>query len=171
MTRGSGQSKFRLKLLGKQWYNRVDDGPGTVFGHNQEAFVMTGFQWLEEYLGDMPGVTKDYKLEWGWDRYMVGGKLFAATCRPSGKYAAEYAGHPLLTLKCDPLESEALRSRYPDILPGFYTDKRTWISVRLDGTVPEEMVRHLSDASYRLVFSKLTKKLQREISGRDTAGN
>ena len=127
------------------------------------VFVMGDTGWLHAYLFDKPGVTKDYKVEWGWDRYMVGGKLFAATCCPGEKYAAEYATHPLLTLKCDPLESELLRGQDPDSLPGFYADKRTWSSVRLDGEVPEDMLRRLCDASYALVFSKLTKKLQREI--------
>lgn len=121
--------------------------------------------WLDAYLLEKNGATKDYKIEWGWDRYMVGGKLFAATCRPGEKYASEYAGHPLLSLKCDPVEAEALRKQYPDILPGFYTDKRLWISIRLDGAVSDDLIRHLCDASYRLIFQKLTKKLQREIMG------
>ena len=50
-------------------------------------------------------------------------------------------------------------------LPGFYADKRHWISVDLDGDVPEELLRELCDHSYNLVFAKLTKKLQREIAG------
>lgn len=125
---------------------------------------MNTADWLDAYLLDKQGATKDYKVEWGWDRYMVGGKMFAAICCPSEKHAAEYANHPLLSLKCDPLESELLRKQYGDILPGFYSDKRTWISARLDGAVPDELLRHLCDNSYRLVFSKLTKKAQREIT-------
>ena len=35
--------------------------------------------WLEQYLLAFPGAEHDYKVEWGWDRYMVRGKLFAAT--------------------------------------------------------------------------------------------
>ena len=36
------------------------------------------YEWLEEYLHALPGVEKDYKIEWKWDRYMIRGKLFAA---------------------------------------------------------------------------------------------
>ena len=97
--------------------------------------------WLDGALKAHPGVTKDYKAEWGWERYMVGGKMFAATCCPGPEHALPYAGHPLLNLKCDPLESELLRAQYPDILPGFYSDKRNWISIRLDGGVPQPDVR------------------------------
>ena len=119
--------------------------------------------WLDEYLLQKPGAVKDYKAEWGWDRYMVGGKMYAATCRPGPEHAAAYAGHPLLSLKCDPLESELLRAQQPDILPGFYADKRCWISIRLDGTVDRSLILRLCDASYGLVFAKLTRRAQREI--------
>ena len=41
---------------------------------------MNNYAWLDAYLRAKPGVTRDFKLEWGWDRYMAGGKLFAAAC-------------------------------------------------------------------------------------------
>lgn len=43
--------------------------------------------WLEKYLLEKAGVSSDYKIEWGWQRYMVGGKLFGAVMHPSDKYA------------------------------------------------------------------------------------
>lgn len=58
-----------------------------------------------------------------------------------------------------------MRAEYPDIVPGFYMDKRHWISVFLDGAVPEEVLRDLCDRSHQMVFSKLTKKKQRELLG------
>lgn len=123
---------------------------------------MNNYEWLDSYLQAQKGCVKDYKVEWGWHRYLVGGKMFAAVCQPEPKYQG-YGGRELVTLKCDPLFSELLRSQYPDILPGFYTDKRTWVSVFLDGAVPEDLLRELCSRSYALVFGKLTKKLQREI--------
>lgn len=89
-------------------------------------------------------------------------KLFAAVCMPGAEHPT-YGGHPLVNLKCDPRLAEALRAEYPDILPGFYTDKRSWIAVLLDGTVPEEVLRDLCDRSYRLVVEKLPKYVQREL--------
>lgn len=124
---------------------------------------MPDTKWIDCYLFEKVGTEKDFKEEWQWERYMVGGRLYAAMCCPSGKHAAEYANHPLLTLKCDPIESGFLREKYPDILTGFYMDKRNWISIRLDGAVSKEIQQHLCDVSYELVFSKLTKKMQREI--------
>lgn len=96
------------------------------------------------------GCTKDYKEEWEWHRYLVGGKMFAALLRPSDKY--------------DPLMTDVLRENHSEILPGFYIDKRNWNSIDLGGDLPEDMIKQMIDESYRLVFGKLTKKLQKEIS-------
>ncbi|MEG0825321.1 MAG: MmcQ/YjbR family DNA-binding protein [Oscillospiraceae bacterium] len=123
---------------------------------------MNIYPWLDDYLQSKPGVTKDYKIEWEWLRYQVGGKLFAATCQPGESYKG-YDCRELVSLKCEPLLAEALRAEYPDIIPGFYMDKRNWNSIFLDGAVPEDVLRDLCDRSYELVFSKLTKKLQAEI--------
>lgn len=119
-------------------------------------------EWLDQYLRAKPGAEHDYKLEWQWDRYMVRGKLFAALCTPDLKYQI-YGGHPLINLKCDPRRAELYRAEFSDILPGFYCDKRNWISVFLDGSVPDAVVRELCDHSYDLVVSKLPQYIQREL--------
>lgn len=127
---------------------------------------MNNYLWLQEYLMAKKGVVSDYKAEWGWQRYTVGGKMFAATCKPGPEHR-DYAERELVSLKCDPMLSELIRGQHRDILPGFYMDKRNWVSVFLDGETPDELLRSLCDESYRMVFGKLTKKLQREIE--DTA--
>jgi predicted DNA-binding protein (MmcQ/YjbR family) len=124
---------------------------------------MEQYQWLDAYLLAKPGAAKDYKAEWDWQRYMVGGKLFSALMRPSDKYDPAYAEKDIINLKCDPMLAEVLRVRYPGVLPGFYSDKRTWNSVILNGNIPEDELKQMIDLSYRLVFEKLTKKLQKEI--------
>ena len=75
-----------------------------------------------------------------------------------------YGGRRLLTLRCDPQLAELLRAEFPAILPGFYTDKRTWISVDLDGGVPEDVLRDLCAAAHRIVFSKLPRYRRRELA-------
>ena len=122
------------------------------------------YEWLDEYLLSLPGAEKDYKPEWSWFRYMVRGKLFAAVCSPGPEHRT-YGGHDLVNLKCDPAETELLRARYPDILPGFYTDKRNWIACFLDGGLPDEVLRDLCSGSHRLILEKLPKYVQRELLG------
>lgn len=120
------------------------------------------YDWLDAYLLSLPGAEKDYKPEWQWFRYTVRGKLFAAVCSPGPEHRT-YGGHDLVNLKCEPAESELLRAQYPEILPGFYTDKRTWIAALLDGDLPDEVLRQLCADSHRLVLAKLPKYVQRDI--------
>ena len=123
---------------------------------------MNRYEWLDGYLRAKAGAEKDYKEEWGWFRYRVDGKQFAATCRPDPKYKP-HDGREMVLLKCDPRLAEAYRETYPDVVPGFYSDKRTWNSVYLDGAVPDEVLKQMCDHSYELVFAKLTKARQREL--------
>lgn len=112
-----------------------------------------------------PGAVRDYKAEWNWDRYLVGGKMFAALLTTAGDCAPEYQNHPMLTLKVSPEEGDFYRRQYPDILPGYYMNKQHWISICLDGTMPEAEILQLCRRSYQLIFTKLSKKLQKEITG------
>lgn len=127
---------------------------------------MNKYDWLDEYLLSMPGAIKDYKPEWQWFRYLVGGKMFAATCQPGPEHKT-YDCREMLSLKCEPLLAEAFRSEYPDIIPGFYMDKRNWNSIYLDGEVPDDVLHDLCERSYSLVFAKLTKKLKEEIRSKN----
>ena len=122
------------------------------------------YEWLDKYLLSKPGAEKDYKAEWEWWRYLVGGKMFAAVLHPSEKYDPMYAEKDLLTLKCDPLLADMLRNEHSEIMPGFYIDKRLWNSIDLNGSLGDDFLRNMCDESYKLVFEKLTKKLQREIT-------
>ena len=120
------------------------------------------YEWLDEYLLSLPGAEKDYKPEWQWFRYMIRGKLIASICSPGPEHKT-YGGHDLVNLKCAPSRAEMLRAQYPEILPGFYSDKRTWNAVLLDGELPDELLRDLCAESHRLVLGKLPKYVQREI--------
>ena len=121
------------------------------------------YDWLDIYLLSLPGAEKDYKLEWGWTRYQVRGKLFAAVCAPGPEHKV-YGGHELVNLKCGPDRAEALRLVNPEILPGFYMDKRSWIACLLDGQLLDEPLRQLAGESYRLIVAKLPKYVQRELA-------
>ena len=126
---------------------------------------------IDAYLCAKPGAEKNFKAEREWWRYLVGGKMFAAEFTVGSEHKDPYKGRHLLTLKCDPLWAEALRSEFPDIVfPGFYMDKRNWISIDLDAAALDSLLTELCDHSYGLVFSKLAKKLQREIASASGEG-
>lgn len=110
------------------------------------------------------GVTKDLQPVWNWIRYKIGEKMFAAVCLDSD-------GKPYyINLKLKPEEGDFLRHQYPDILPGYYSDKVHWNSVRPDGQVPDDLLREMLDESYTLVLGSLSKKQQRAALGISCCG-
>lgn len=118
------------------------------------------YPWLDAYLREKPGTAYDFKEEWQWRRYQVGGKMYAAICLNDDGSTA------LVTLKLEPQEGDFLRQQYPgEVIPGYYMNKVHWNSVKWDGAVPDEVVRRMADQSYRLVLSSLPKKLQKTLCG------
>lgn len=115
------------------------------------------YPWIDQYLMQKKGVTKDLQKDWNWVRYLIGGKMFCAICM-------SWENEPYyITLKLTPSNGDALRRMYPDILPGYYMNKVHWNSVKPDGDVPDELLREMLDEAYNLVFSGLTKKMQTQI--------
>lgn len=117
---------------------------------------MMNKQKLESFCLKLPGSVHDYQIDWEADRYKVGDKIFAIIgCDSEGK--------PIITLKCDPHHSEQLRENYDGIIPGYYMNKNHWISIYFNTNIPEEILENLIFRSYKLVFQKLPKKIQKQI--------
>ena len=75
--------------------------------------------------------------------YKVAGKVFAVIGVDRS---------PLqLTLKCDPEHAEALRGEHEAITAGYHMNKRHWITLALDGSVPRTLVAELIEDSFDLV--------------------
>ena len=115
------------------------------------------YAWMDEYLLKKPGVTKDLQVSWNWIRYHVGGKMFAAICLDE-KNEPYY-----INLKLEPMEGEFWRGQYDDVIPGYYSNKLHWNSIRPDGAVPDEILRDMLDKSYALVLAGFSRKKQKEI--------
>lgn len=65
---------------------------------------------------------------------------------------------PWLTIKCDPYHGELLCEAYAAVRPGYHTNKRHWITVVLDGSVPGDELRDWIDESYDLVVAGLPRR-------------
>lgn len=115
------------------------------------------YGWIDEFLLNKKGVTKDLKQEWNWIRYMIGGKMFVAICLDDNDVPY------YITLKLKPIEGEMLRNQYSDILPGYYMNKVHWNSIKADGNVPDELLKEMFDKSYNLVLKGFSKKKQTEL--------
>ena len=117
------------------------------------------YEWINDYLLKMPGVTKDLQKDWNWIRYQIGGKMFAAICLDDNDKPY------YITLKLEPLEGNFWRKQYEDIIPGYYMNKTHWNSMKADGNVPNEILMDLLEKAYRIVLGSLNMKKQKEILG------
>ena len=83
-------------------------------------------------------------------------KMFTfATLRPkNGRFWAD--------MKCNPDKSEELIEQYEDIFWGPFSDKKHWITVYLEGDVPDKLIKELISHSVEEVIKKLPKKKQEE---------
>lgn len=83
--------------------------------------------------------------------YKVMGKMFALT--DVDQFAS-------INLKVDPEQGILLQEEYVAVQPGYHMNKKHWITVVLDGSVPNRLLQQWIDNSYNLVVSGLTKKQQ-----------
>lgn len=115
------------------------------------------YNWMDEFLLNKKAVTRDLQKEWNWIRYKIGDKMFAAICL--GEDDKPY----YINLKVEPEEGAFLREQYEDIIPGYYSNKKHWISVNPDGNVPDDLLKDLLDKAYELVLAGFSRKKQKEI--------
>ncbi|MER6180860.1 MULTISPECIES: MmcQ/YjbR family DNA-binding protein [unclassified Streptomyces] len=80
--------------------------------------------------------------------FKVLGKMFALSWTEA---------RPLkVNLKCDPEDAIRLRGEYEGLIaPGYHMNKRHWNTVRVDGELPDRLVRELIEDSYDLVVAGL----------------
>jgi len=86
--------------------------------------------------------------------FKVGGKIFALSALDATQLS--------VSLKCDPDLAARLRAQYPAITGGWHLNKRHWNTVRLDGSLPDQLVREMIEDSYDLVVDSLPREQQPE---------
>ena len=62
-----------------------------------------------------------------------------------------------INLKVDPEKGIELREQFPAVLPGFHMNKKHWITVGVDGSIPDKLIFQWIDDSYQLVRSGLSR--------------
>jgi predicted DNA-binding protein (MmcQ/YjbR family) len=92
--------------------------------------------------------------------FKVGGKIFALL---------PLVGEPgSVNLKVEPELGRSLVHDYAAITPGYHMNKRHWVTVQLDGTVPEEILRNLIEDSHELVVAGLPTKVRAALIASST---
>ena len=75
-----------------------------------------------------------------------------------------------VSLKCEPALAEQLRAAHPEITGAWHMNKKHWNGVRLDGTLPDAMVRDMVEDSYDLVVASLNRRQQEQLGWARLAG-
>jgi predicted DNA-binding protein (MmcQ/YjbR family) len=97
------------------------------------------------------------QVQWGYALvFKVGGKMFAVTrLEPSAVW---------LSLKCSPEDFAELTER-AGVIPAPYLARAQWIGLESEDALPAAEVKKLLRKAYDLVFAKLPKKTQKELTG------
>ncbi len=103
------------------------------------------------YCLSLKGTTEDLPFDENTLVFKVKGKMFALTDIDLFKS---------INLKCDPEEAIELRERYEGITPGYHMNKRHWITVKTDGSVPSGLIYELTEKSYKLIIKKLPRMIR-----------
>ena len=95
--------------------------------------------------------------------YKVAGKMYALV---------GWKNDPLtVNLKADPEDAIAQRERHAAIAPGYHMSKKHWNTVTLDGSLPEDYVLELAQASYDLIVASFTRKQRAEYEAWEPTGH
>jgi len=107
----------------------------------------------------MAGATEEFPFGEQTSVFKVGGRMFALS---------RLRARPLsVSLKCEPELGEALRATHDAIRPGYHLNKRHWITITLDGSVPDATVLDLVQDSYDLVVAGLSAKRRALLGSQD----
>jgi len=68
-----------------------------------------------------------------------------------------------VSLKCEPALAEQLRAAHSEITGAWHLNKRHWNGVRLDGDLPDNMIRDMVEDSYDLVVATLSRRQQEQL--------
>ena len=130
----------------------------TIYSEESEAeFIQETYKlWqemkkekLEQLLSKFKGSESSYPFGPEALVFKVMGKMFALVSQKEEV--------PRATFKCAPADGEVLVSQYESVIPGYYMNKKHWITISLTGELPDEMLIDLASGSYDLVISKLNK--------------
>jgi predicted DNA-binding protein (MmcQ/YjbR family) len=109
--------------------------------------MFIGREAVRDQCSRLPGAELSYPFGDDTAVYKVSGKMFALVSLDAAPGA--------VTVKCDPEISVALRGSYRSITPGYYMNKRHWITVTFEGDVPPSVVGDLVVDSHALVVMSL----------------
>lgn len=112
--------------------------------------------WVRAHCLTLPQTTEH--ILWGDDLvFKIGGKMYAVVVLGVSSH------NVVLSFKCTPEVFAELVER-PGIIPAPYSARSHWVALEREDALPRSEIKRLITRSYGLVFGKLTKKKQAELS-------
>jgi predicted DNA-binding protein (MmcQ/YjbR family) len=110
-------------------------------------------EYFRKYCLSKKSVTEEFPFDENTLVFKVKGKMFTAT---------DVNDFTSINLKVRPESGAELREQYASVVPGYHMNKKHWITVLMDGSIPDKLICQWIDTSYQLVVMGLPKK-ERDI--------
>lgn len=114
---------------------------------------------ISEFASGLAGVVEEQPFGPAVDVLKVGGKIFAILSPESSPES--------ISLKCEPELALELRHQYAAVIPGYHLNKRHWNTVRLDSTVPDDVILRMVVHSYERVVAGLPRTVREALAPGD----
>ena len=116
---------------------------------------MMNVEWVRRYCMSLPHTTES--VQWGDNLvFKVGGKIYAVM-------NLEPAEH-WIAFKCSPEDFADLTER-EGAVPAPYFARAQWVALQTEDVVTTAELKRLLRDAHTLIFAKLTRKLQAELTG------
>ena len=104
---------------------------------------------LRDYCIAKPAVTESFPFDESTLVFKVAGKMFLLT---------DLVDAFSMNIKNTPEKVLELREQYPSVLPGYHMNKVHWVTVIIDGTIPDSLLKQWIDESCNLIIAGFTRK-------------
>jgi len=104
---------------------------------------------LRDYCIAKPAVTESFPFDEATLVFKVAGKMFLLT---------DLVDAFSMNIKNTPEKVIELKEQYPSVLPGYHMNKTHWITVMIDGTISDHLLKQWIDESYELIISGFSRK-------------
>lgn len=106
------------------------------------------------YCLSLRGSSEDTPFGDGALVFKVEGKMYAL---------ADLDAFKSINLKCDPEKAIELRETYPAVGPGYHMNKKHWNTIKMDGTISDDLIKTWTLDSYNLVVKGLPKAVREKL--------
>lgn len=104
---------------------------------------------LRDYCIAKPAVTESFPFDESTLVFKVAGKMFLLT---------DLVDAFAMNVKNTPEKVIELKEQYPCILPGYHMNKIYWVTVVIDGTIADNLLKQWIDESFNLIVAGFSRK-------------